>query len=157
MVFSIRMLYCIRYSTYNCSIDWGIWRRPQPHHILAALGIYYWTITHQEHVLLIWYGWPTNVYTIVRTCSSIVFFIFAYIMMENCSHLLMTKPQLSNTTKDISKVPNYARKHKIPEWHNALSYWEEDYLDLHVQSVDIAPPRSLLLTLDISSLFTNIP
>ena len=58
---------------------------------------------------------------------SAVFFILAYIMMENCSHWLMTKPQLSNPIKQIAKVLNYARKHKIPERRIALTYWEEDY------------------------------
>ena len=56
-----------------------------------------------------------------------VFFSLAFIMMENCSHFLMTKPQLSNPIKQIAKVLNYARKHKIPKRRNALTYWEEDY------------------------------
>ena len=58
---------------------------------------------------------------------AVVFFILAYIMMENCSHWLMTKPHLSNPIKQIAKVLNYARKHKIPERRSALTYWEEDY------------------------------
>ena len=58
---------------------------------------------------------------------SVVFFILAYITMQNCSHVLMTKPQLSNPIKQIAQVLNYARKHRIPERRSALTYWEEDY------------------------------
>ena len=39
----------------------------------------------------------------------------------------MTKSKLSNPIKQIAKVLNYARKHKIPEQRSALTYWEEDY------------------------------
>ena len=39
------------HSTNNYSADWSIWRRTQPHNILANLGIGYCTISQQRNVL----------------------------------------------------------------------------------------------------------
>ena len=58
---------------------------------------------------------------------SVAFIILAYIIMENCSHVLMTRPKISSAIKQIGQVLNYARKHKIPEGRSALTYWEEHY------------------------------
>ena len=54
-------------------------------------------------------------------------FAIAYILLQSCTHLLMTKPQISNPIKHIYQVLNYARKHRYPEQRSALTYWEEDY------------------------------
>ena len=70
---------------------------------------------------------PNQQYATASLFVSTASFIIRFIMIENCSHLLMTKPQLSNPIKDIAKVLNYARKHKFPEQRSALTYWEEDY------------------------------
>ena len=53
-------------------------------------------------------------------------FISAYLMSQCCSHVLMTKPQLSNPIKLMARVLNYARKHKFPERRSAFTYWEEE-------------------------------
>ena len=58
---------------------------------------------------------------------SILSLTIAIFVMKYWSHLLMTKPLLSNPIKHIAKVLNYARKHKYPERRSALTYWEEDY------------------------------
>ena len=49
------------------------------------------------------------------------------IIIENCSHLLMTKTPLSNPIKLFCQVLNYARKHHYPERRSAFTYWEADY------------------------------
>ena len=64
---------------------------------------------------------------IVRLVLSLISFAVACILFENCSHLLMTKPQLSNPIKLIYQVLNYARKNHYPKQRSALTYWEEDY------------------------------
>ena len=53
-------------------------------------------------------------------------FVLAYVMIHCCDHILMTKPQLSNPTKLIIRVLNYARKHKFPERRSAFTYWEDE-------------------------------
>ena len=70
---------------------------------------------------------PDQQYVMANFVVSAASFIACFIMIENCSHVLMTKPQLSNPIKHIAKVLNYARKHKFPERRSALTYWEEDY------------------------------
>ena len=76
MVFSRHVLSCIHHYTNNYSVDWSIWRRAQPHHILANLGNYYWRISQQKYVLPIWYKWTTNKRTIVHNFRSVFYFSF---------------------------------------------------------------------------------
>ena len=57
---------------------------------------------------------------------SVVCFSISYSLMENFSHLLMTKPQLSNPIKHMFDVLNYARTHDCPQRRSALTYWEDD-------------------------------
>ena len=53
-------------------------------------------------------------------------FIILYLMNQCCSHVLMTKPQLSSPIKLLVQVLNYARKHKFPERRSAFTYWEDE-------------------------------
>ena len=53
-------------------------------------------------------------------------FIPAYLITHCYGHVLMTKPQPSNSVKLVLRVLKYAWKHKFPERRSAFTYWEDE-------------------------------